>query len=150
MQRMTKQRQAVYEELQRVTDFRSAQRIHDDLQHGGVSIGLATGYRNLQALAEDHSVDVLRSTDGEALYRLCTTDTHHHHLVCRCCGRAEELATSEIERWLTEIGTSHGYTDLEHSIELFGLCNSCAQAGAHRDGTPHSPRAHSHMGHQHG
>ena len=97
MQRMTKQRQAVLDELTRVTDFRSAQQIFEDLHSQGHRVGLATVYRSLQGLAEDGRVDTLRSSDGEALYRSCTTHHHHHHLVCRACGFTEEIEQSQIE-----------------------------------------------------
>ena len=53
MQRMTKQRQAVLDELTRVTDFRSAQQIFENLHSQGHRVGLATVYRSLQGLAED-------------------------------------------------------------------------------------------------
>ena len=127
MQRMTKQRQAVFDNLTEHRDFRSAQKVFEDLTARGHKIGLATVYRNLQALAEDHQVDVLRSAEGEALYRKCDTQTHHHHLVCRHCGRAEDLGTGEIEKWISAVAASHGYTQIEHSIELFGLCADCTR-----------------------
>ena len=73
MQRMTKQRQAVLDELTRVNDFRSAQQIFEDLHLQGQRVGLATVYRSLQSLAEDGRVDTLRSSDGEA--RRTTTIT---------------------------------------------------------------------------
>ena len=86
MQRMTKQRQAVLDELTRVSDFRSAQQIFEDLHSQGQRVGLATVYRSLQGLAEDGRVDTLRSSEGEVLYRSCASEHHHHHLVCRECG----------------------------------------------------------------
>ena len=127
MQRMTKQRQAVFAELARVPDFRSAQQIFDALKAHGDKVGLATVYRNLQTLAEDERVDVLRSHDGEALYRLCGSAHQHHHLVCRECGRAEEIEQDAIEAWVNEVGAAHGFSDVEHSMELFGLCDTCAK-----------------------
>ena len=42
MQRMTKQRRAVLDELGRVQDFRSAQQIFEDLHTRGERVGLAT------------------------------------------------------------------------------------------------------------
>ena len=124
MQRMTKQRQAVLDELTRVNDFRSAQQIFEDLHLQGQRVGLATVYRSLQSLAEDGRVDTLRSSDGEALYRSCTTHHHHHHLVCRKCGFTEEIEQSQIEAWVDAVATAHGFSDLEHSLELFGVCSS--------------------------
>ena len=103
MQRMTKQRQAVLNELTRVNDFRSAQQIFEDLRTNGQHVGLATVYRSLQGLAEDGRIDALRSSEGESLYRICTSNGHHHHLVCRECGHAEEIEQSQIEAWGTSV-----------------------------------------------
>ena len=128
MQRMTRQRQAVLDELRRIDDFRSAQQVFEDLREDGHRVGLATVYRNLQGLASEGDVDVLRAVDGENLYRLCTNRGHHHHLVCRQCGHAEEIALSEIEAWVTEVARQHGYTQVDHSMELFGLCATCSAA----------------------
>ena len=125
MQRMTKQRQAVLDELTRVTDFRSAQQIFEDLHSHGHRVGLATVYRSLQGLAEDGRVDTLRSSDGESLYRSCASNHHHHHLVCRECGFTEEIEQSQIESWVTRVAQAHGFTGVEHSLELFGTCSTC-------------------------
>ena len=133
MQRMTKQRQAVLDELTRVTDFRSAQQIFEDLHSQGHRVGLATVYRSLQGLAEDGRVDTLRSSDGESLYRSCTSNHHHHHLVCRECGFTEEIEQSQIESWVTSVAQAHGFAGVEHSLELFGTCSSCqAEAATHK------------------
>ena len=125
MQRMTKQRQSVLDELTNRAEFRSAQQIFEDLQKGGHQIGLATVYRNLQSLSESRDVDVLRSGDGEALYRSCKDRGHHHHLVCRNCGHTQEISLSQAESWVSEVATRHGFTAVEHSMELFGLCAEC-------------------------
>ena len=137
MQRMTRQRQSVLEELRRVEDFRSAQQIFQGLRTEGHTVGLATVYRNLQSLSQDGRVDVLRATDGESLYRLCETRGHHHHLVCRRCGHTEEISVASVESWVNEVASSHGFTEVEHSVELFGLCAACsAEVGRGRDRSP--------------
>ena len=107
-------------------DFRSAQQVFEDLREEGHRVGLATVYRNLQGLSSEGDVDVLRSADGESLYRLCDDRGHHHHLVCRQCGHAEEISLSEVESWVTEVARQHGYTEVDHSMELFGLCATCS------------------------
>ena len=132
MQRMTKQRQAVLDELTRVSDFRSAQQIFEDLHSQGQRVGLATVYRSLQGLAEDGRVDTLRSSEGEVLYRNCASENHHHHLVCRTCGFTEEIEQSQIESWVSAVAADHGFSDVEHSLELFGLCASCREKGTAR------------------
>ena len=110
--------------------FLSAQQIHAELEEEGTKVGLATVYRNLQSLAEEDLVDTVRSDDGEALYRLCANEGHHHHLVCRSCGKAVEIAGSLFENWVHDIASANGFTKVEHVAEFFGLCNDWSQKQA--------------------
>jgi hypothetical protein len=80
MLRATRQRAAILALLDRADRFRSARAIHDELCGDGHGIGLTTVYRTLQSLAAGGIVDVLRSPSGEAMYRRCGTEEHHHHL----------------------------------------------------------------------
>ncbi len=125
--RSTRQRTAVADVLSRVDGFRSAQDLHDLLRHEGASIGLTTVYRHLQALTDAGQVDVLRTDEGEAVYRRCPTDTHHHHLVCRTCGRSVEVEGPEVEAWATAIADQHGFTEVSHTVEVFGTCAACSR-----------------------
>ncbi len=125
MQRMTRQRAAVVDALTNVDEFRSAQQLHELLRAGGNSIGLATVYRTLQTLADGGELDVLRTQDGESLYRRCRRREHHHHLVCRQCSRTVEIDGPSVEAWASQVGADHGFTDIEHTVELFGTCEAC-------------------------
>ena len=129
MQRMTRQRSAVAEMLADTEDFRSAQQLHELLRDRGEGIGLATVYRTLQSLAEGGEVDVLRTADGEALYRRCERREHHHHLICRRCGTTVEIDGPSVESWAAHVGAAHGFQDIEHTMELFGTCAACAASG---------------------
>lgn len=124
--RSTRQRAAVVDILERTDEFRSAQQIHSALDAEGTRVGLATVYRNLQALAESGQVDQLRSADGELLYRACAGSEHHHHIVCRNCGRTVEVAGGELEAWIERVSREHGFTSMVHTAEFFGLCASCS------------------------
>lgn len=119
--RPTRQRLAVLDVLDRMTEFKSAQEIHDLVTE---SVGLATVYRTLTALADAGAVDVLRNEDGEATYRRCS-DHHHHHLVCRACGATVEVEGPAVERWAQSIAAEHGYADVAHTLEVFGTCARC-------------------------
>ena len=123
--RPTRQRIAVAEAMASVDDFRSAKEIHELLGKRGEPVGLATVYRTLQRLAEAGELDVLRTEDGEALYRRCS-DSHHHHLVCRSCGLTVEVEGPAVERWTQSIAAEHSFSDVSHSLEIFGTCASCA------------------------
>ena len=93
---------------------------------GGDNVGLSTVYRTLQALADGGEVDMLRTEDGEAVYRRCSA-THHHHLVCRVCGRTVEVEGPTVERWADGVAGEHGFTEVSHTLEIFGTCPDCSQ-----------------------
>lgn len=123
--RNTRQRTAISALLDSLDDFRSAQEIHDQLRRGGHNIGLTTVYRTLQSMAAAGAVDTLRSDTGEAVYRRCSTH-HHHHLVCRDCGYTVEVQGDPVESWAAEVAGAHGFSEVSHTMEIFGTCSGCA------------------------
>jgi len=122
--RRTRQRTAVDAILAGREDFRTAQAIHDDLRHLGERVGLTTVYRTLQAMTEAGELDALRTADGETAYRRCSTG-HHHHLVCRSCGRTVEVSGPAVEKWANAIAAEHRFRDVSHDLEIFGTCDAC-------------------------
>ncbi|WP_283134860.1 Fur family transcriptional regulator [Rhizohabitans arisaemae] len=124
---MSTRRETVRQALATSEGFRSAQDIYASLRAEGAKVGLTTVYRQLQALTESGEVDMLRTDDGESVYRACATDQHHHHLVCRKCGRTVEVEGPAVERWAEAVGLEHGFTDVTHTVEIFGTCGSCGQ-----------------------
>lgn len=125
--RSTKQRAAVAALLERQEDFHSAQEVYDLLKQAGERVGLTTVYRSLQILADTQAVDVLRTADGETLYRHCNSG-HHHHLVCRQCGRTVEVDGPAVEHWARDVAAENQYVDVSHTVEVFGICPQCASA----------------------
>jgi Fur family transcriptional regulator, ferric uptake regulator len=127
VRRPTRQRAAVAALLADTGEFRSAQELHAALRAAGDKVGLATVYRNLQAMAAEGEVDMLRTDEGEAVYRACSTG-HHHHLVCRTCGRTVEVEGPAVEAWANRVSAQHGFTEVHHTLEIFGTCADCAAA----------------------
>ena len=132
--RSTRQRAAVAALLDELTDFHSAQEVHDLLRHRGERVGLTTVYRSLQMLADSAEVDVLRTADGETGYRRCSSG-HHHHLVCRGCGRTVEVDGPAVERWAQQVARQNDFVDVSHTLEIFGTCRIC-----YADLKPGAPR----------
>ncbi|MCI1915408.1 MAG: transcriptional repressor [Bifidobacteriaceae bacterium] len=127
---MTRQRAMIVELLKDHDEFDTAQHIHEMLAENGSKVGIATVYRNLQAMAAGGEVDVLH-IDGEALYRACDAQEHHHHIVCRECGKTVEIEIPGFEQWIRTHANRHGYTDIHHTVEIFGLCPECSEKAAH-------------------
>lgn len=128
--RTTSQRTALLHVLAGTEEFVTAQDLHAALRDSGTSIGLATVYRTLSDLVAAGEVDTVRNPAGETLYRQCGVDAHHHHLVCRVCGRTEEVTNPGVERWARAVAEEYGFVDLGHEVELFGVCADCAAARA--------------------
>ena len=124
VRRSTRQRSAVQETLAALEEFRSAQEIQAARVARGPSIGLTTVYRTLQSLAAADEVDVLIREDGESAYRKCG-GAHHHHLVCRQCGRTVEVDGPAVERWAADVSATHGFREVSHTLEIFGRCPDC-------------------------
>jgi Fur family ferric uptake transcriptional regulator len=119
--RTSSKRDVVLSALAVREDFQSAQDIHAALRVGGQKVGLATIYRTLQQMSAGGEVDVLRNEGGEATYRSCS-QSHHHHLVCRVCGKTVEVKGPAVERWTEKMASEHGYRDISHTVEIFGIC----------------------------
>ncbi len=124
--RNTSQRATISKLLAGTGEFVSAQDLHAALRSSGSSVGLATVYRALQEMAGAGDLDVVRNETGEILYRQCEQPAHHHHLVCRSCGLTQEVAAPGVEQWARAVAEEYGYVELDHQVELFGLCAGCA------------------------
>jgi Fur family ferric uptake transcriptional regulator len=128
--RGTRQAEALVSLLGKLPGFHSAQEIHAELRRLGERVGLTTVYRHLQVLSEDEAVDAIRDESGETLYRRCATGGHHHHMTCRSCGRSIEVEGRAVERWAERVAAEAGFVDVDHTVEIFGVCPGCASATA--------------------
>lgn len=126
--RNTRQSAAIEAALHEADGFRTAQELYDQVRGSGQKVGLTTVYRHLNLLAELGRADVVHRADGEAQFRLCGYEhdqpaaDHHHHVVCRVCGRSEQVSAPEVEAWAERVASAAGYTEISHTVEVFGLC----------------------------
>jgi Fur family ferric uptake transcriptional regulator len=127
--RSTRQKRALSAVLAQTDRFRSAQELHAALRARGERVGLTTVYQQLRALAAAGQIDSLRADGGELLYRHCDTDQHHHHLVCRSCGRTVEVEDTVVRRWAEQVAADAGFADVAHHLEFSGTCGDCARRG---------------------
>ena len=123
--RNTWQKTAVLEELSNTDEFVSAQELHQKISQSGKKLGLTTVYRALTAMVEQGMADSLSISDGEMRYRICTPE-HHHHLICRVCGKTVEFDMPGFEELALEVAKANGFSEVSHEIELFGVCKDCS------------------------
>ena len=123
--RQTRQRAEIRQAVEAMASFATAQDIHDRMRHDGSGVGLATVYRTLQAMAAGGALDSIRIPDGQVAYRTCSPG-HHHHLICRSCGRTVEVTVPHLEQLVRAMASDHGFASIDHEVEFFGVCTACA------------------------
>ena len=65
--------------------------------------------------------------DGVARFEPARPDgDHHHHLVCRDCGKVEAFSDSRLERAIDRVAGGLGYSVEEHEVVLLGACGDCS------------------------
>ena len=123
--RQTRQRAEIRQAVEALASFATAQDVHDRLRHEGPGVGLATVYRTLQAMAGGGELDSIRTPDGQIAYRTCSPG-HHHHLICRTCSRTVEVTVPQLEQLMGAMASDHGFASIDHEVEFFGVCTTCA------------------------
>jgi Fur family ferric uptake transcriptional regulator len=120
-------RRAVVELLGRQNCCMSAHEIHDRLRRARRPVGIASVYRALETLAELRLVKRVDAGDGVARFEPAPADgDHHHHLVCRDCGKVEAFSDDRLERAIDKVAGGLGYSVDEHEVVLTGACADCA------------------------
>uniref|UniRef100_A0AAU2V6W5 Transcriptional repressor n=1 Tax=Streptomyces sp. NBC_00003 TaxID=2903608 RepID=A0AAU2V6W5_9ACTN len=123
--RRTAQRALVLQALIDAGGFVGARTLHAALQKAGSRIGLSTVYRTLGALAAADRADVVRTRVGERLFRHRPAAEHRHYLLCRGCGLGMPIDADDVESWAERIAKSSGFDEVEHTVELTGVCPDC-------------------------
>ena len=119
-------RRAVVDLLGRQTCCLSAQEIFDSLRKARRPVGIASVYRALDALVDLRLVKRVDAGDGIARYEHAPSNgAHHHHLVCRDCGKVEAFTDPQLERTIDRVAGGLGYAVDEHEVVLTGACADC-------------------------
>jgi Fur family transcriptional regulator, ferric uptake regulator len=120
-------RTAVVETLARHDCAVTALELDDELRKRRAGVGRASVYRALEQLEELGLVQRIEVSRGVAGYERVVPDgRHHHHAVCRRCGRLEVFEDAGLERAITKISDEIDFEVSEHDVVLRGLCERCA------------------------
>jgi Fur family ferric uptake transcriptional regulator len=104
--------------------------IHE--QAGEHACDFATVFRFVTLLEEKGLVEKVAWADGTTRHELKTGDGHHHYLICRACHKVEPVDDCVVEHLEQEIAAERGYTAMNHSLQLTGVCPTCQKSDAAR------------------
>ncbi len=101
----------------------SAEDIYRALLDVGKEIGLATIYRVLTQFEAAGLVIRHHFESGQAVFEL-ERGSHHDHLICVKCGKIVEFVDESIEAKQETIAEENGFEISDHSLIIYGVCNS--------------------------
>jgi len=124
MVRLTVQRQAILDLINRSNQHWDAEELARCLGENGEQLGIATVYRGLAALENAGLIQSIQLADKKRYER--ADKGHHDHLVCTKCGDIEEFCDSKIETRQQQVAQDHSFDMTGHQLLIFGVCQSCS------------------------
>jgi len=117
--RYTKQRQAVWDEIQSSQEHRDAEDIYMSIRNNGVNVSRATVYRTIDVLVKNRMVRKMDVGDGRNRYEPRLDKAHHDHMICIETGKIIEFYNEELEGLQEKIAEENGYVLVRHIHQLF-------------------------------
>ena len=108
----------------------TAEDIYELVKEDCPEIGLATIYRTVQLLLEMQLVDRINLDDGCVRYEIGEPGLgegkhHHHHLICKTCGKVLPFYDDLLEELERRIEDETGFHVLDHELKFYGQCREC-------------------------
>ena len=122
---VTKPREQIAAVLRVSKRFLSAADIHRALDDSHAKVSLSTVYRTLEHFIDKGEVTVRIDDAGESTYMLCEPQHHHHHAICRACGKVEDVDCTVVEQFSHSLRQLHGFEIDGHKMEFMGRCSAC-------------------------
>jgi len=120
-------RTAVVEALARHGCAVTAIELDEELRRRRPAVGRASVYRALEQLERLGLVQRVEVTRGTAGYeRVEPGGEHHHHAICRECGRMVPFEDPKLERALERVSEEMSFEVTDHDVVLRGRCERCA------------------------
>jgi Fur family ferric uptake transcriptional regulator len=120
-------RTAVVEALARHQCAVTAIDLDDELRRRSPRVGRASVYRALEQLELLGLVQRVEVSRGTAGYERIEPDGHHHHhAICRDCGRMVPFEDPNLERAIGRVSERMSFDVTEHDVVLRGRCERCA------------------------
>ncbi len=120
-------RTAVVEALARHDCAVTALDLDEEMRRRKPVVGRASVYRALEQLERLGLVQRLEVTRGTAGYERVELDgEHHHHAICRHCGRVVPFEDSSLERAIAELSEQISFEVTDHDVVLRGFCERCS------------------------
>ena len=127
--KLTPQRNAILDVFfEHKSRFLSAEEIYTKSKEKYLQTNFSTIYRNLEIFEKLGILHKTNISDGTFYYGLISEDTHHHHIICKSCGKTESIDFCPFPDIHEKINKKFTLTD--HKFELYGYCEKCVHKKA--------------------
>ena len=131
--KITPLRQAILDVFQKKRTTLTAEKLCEAIRRRIPNAGLQSVYRNMADFMEAGIVEEIFLEKRKVAFALCNgVSAHHHHAVCRRCGRSEEVQACELDsvaqtlsRSFRKLKKKIGFQIERHFLQLEGLCSVC-------------------------
>lgn len=114
----------ILEVLQQVSQPVDVLEVREFLQKRNLQVNLTTIYRCLESFLKAGIVTRVEFQEGKYRYELSQLK-HHHHLVCKNCGKVEDVDDCSVEDLEKNLMKKSGFLIKTHSLEFYGRCKNC-------------------------
>ena len=127
-QRVTSQRLLILDALREADRHVSAEQVLGAVSQRLPGLSLPTVYATLELFEEMGIVRRVSAGRGAVLFD--PRREPHHHLVCRVCGRVEDLDVSPRLDAVASAAQRSGFEPDATEVVVRGRCKTCVQSGA--------------------
>ena len=118
--RLTDQRRLIAKVMSEATDHPDVDELHKRVSKIDRKVSIATVYRTVKLFEESGILTKHEFKGGKARYEELS-ESHHDHLIDVKTGEIIEFVDEEIEKLQKKVAEKHGYTLVDHKLELYGV-----------------------------
>ena len=118
--RLTDQRRIIAEVMSKATNHPDVDELYNRVSKIDQKISIATVYRTVKLFEESGILAKHEFKGGKARYEELN-EGHHDHLIDVKSGEIIEFVDEEIEKLQKKVAEKHGYTLVDHKLELYGV-----------------------------
>lgn len=126
--KLTRERIAVLNEIFSFPGHFEPELLYQRIKDAGIKASRASVYRTLNLLVESGLVEKVTRTEKGTVYEQAYGRNHHDHMICSRCGKFIEFFSQDLEQLQDAICSRNGFHGKSHTLEIRGLCESCAGA----------------------
>ena len=118
--KLTDQRKIIAKVMSESNDHPDVDELYNRVSKIDPKISIATVYRTVKLLEEAGILAKHDFKGGKARYE-AMIESHHDHLIDVKTGEIIEFVDDEIEKLQKKVAEKHGYTLVDHNLELYGI-----------------------------